>query len=115
MVRVHSSVGVAVVPWCGNLQKAEGPHHVEWTVDEDIVWGENAQPTAQARPCLRQAVDRVVMRGRLHLTPDGAAVLEMGDTQILFDLASPLPDGIDPGWVELTVDTGKVGLWPYQL
>lgn len=113
-VRVHAPVGVAVVVWCGAAEQADGQHHVEWSVDEGIFWGRNTRPTALAEPGLRQDGDEVVLRGRLDVT-GGEPVLEMGDSQILFDLAAPLPDGIDVAWVEVRVEAATVSLWPYQL
>ncbi|MFJ6793999.1 hypothetical protein [Streptomyces sp. NPDC091268] len=113
-VRVHAPVGVAVVLWCGDPQEADGNHLVEWTVDEDILWGRNTQTAALAEPGLWEDGDRVVMRGRLDLTEDGAAYLQMGDSPILFDLASPIPGGVDKTWVEITVKADKIALYPYR-
>lgn len=112
-VRVHAPVGVAVVLWCGDPQGADGSHLVEWTVDEDIIWGHNTQAAALAEPGLREEGDRVVMRGRLHLTEDGAAYLQMDDSPILFDLASPIPASVDKTWVEINVKADNVALYPY--
>ncbi|WP_405704697.1 hypothetical protein OG264_00240 [Streptomyces xanthophaeus] len=70
-VRVHAPVGVAVALWCGDPQQADGNHLVEWTVDQDILWGHNTQAAALAEPGLWEEADRVVMRGRLDLTEDG--------------------------------------------
>ncbi|MGW3326462.1 hypothetical protein [Streptomyces virginiae] len=91
-------------------------HHVEWTVDEDIVWGTNAGPARSAGPGLSQDGDRIVFQGRLSLTEDGAAFLDLGGTSILFDLAGPSPpDDVDGSWIEVRVDRGDVGVWPYRL
>ncbi|MEU8780359.1 hypothetical protein [Streptomyces sp. NPDC048637] len=114
MVRVRAPVGTVVL-WRGHPLEAEGRHHVEWTVDEDISWGRNTQSAARASPGLWQDGDRIVLRGRLDLTADGAAVLEMGDSQILFDLATPPPEPVDGTWVELRVDADGVALWPVRL
>ena len=113
-VRVHTPVGVAVVAWCGAPDQAEGRHHVEWSVDEDIYWERNTRPAALAEPGLRQDGDAVLLRGRLDAT-GGEPVLEMGGAQVLFDLAAPLPDGMDLAWVEVRVGAACVSLWPYQL
>lgn len=114
-VRVHSSVGTAVVSWRGDPQKADGRHYVEWTVDEDIGWGWNTQSAAVAEPGLRQDGDCIVLRGRLDLTDDGSGVLEMGDSQILLDLAAPVPKEIDGAWVEIRVPENSVAIWPFLL
>ncbi|MFD0574736.1 hypothetical protein ACFQ0T_42755, partial [Kitasatospora gansuensis] len=42
-VRAHTPVGSAVVVWRGDLDSAAGLHHVEWTVDEDVLWGRNTR------------------------------------------------------------------------
>jgi hypothetical protein len=113
-VRVHAPVGVAEVLWNGDPQDADGHHLIEWTVDEDIIWGRNTQLAPLAEPGLRHEGDRVVMRGRLHLTKDGAAYLQMGDSPILFDLASPVPASADGAWVEIIVEADSVALYPYR-
>ncbi|MFE9401511.1 hypothetical protein ACFYNY_07030 [Streptomyces sp. NPDC006530] len=113
-VRVHAPVGVAVVLWCGDPEEADGNHLIEWTVDEDILWGHNTQAAALPEPGLREEGDRVVMRGRLDLTEDGAAYLQLGDSPILFDLASPIPAGVDKTWVEISVKADKIALYPYR-
>ncbi|MEV5573769.1 hypothetical protein AB0L06_27320 [Spirillospora sp. NPDC052269] len=87
----------------------------EWTVDEDIRWGDNAGATTIAEPGFRRDGDKIVLRGRLHLTEDGAALLEMGDTQILFDLDVPPPRSIDQTWAEISVAADSVSIWPYQV
>ncbi|MFF1920916.1 hypothetical protein ACFVW8_10125 [Streptomyces sp. NPDC058221] len=112
-VRVHTPVGVAETLWRGDPDEADGHHLIEWTVDDAIVWGQNTQTAPLAQPGLRQEGDRVVMRGRLHLTEDGAAHLEMGGSPILFDLASPTPACADGAWVEIGVDAGSIAVYPY--
>lgn len=113
-VRVHSPLGHAEVLWCGEPEEADGRHHVEWSVDEDIRWGDNTRSSALAEPAFWQEGDQIVLRGRLHLT-DGAAALEMGDSQVLFDLAAPPPESIDRAWVEISAGADRVALWPYRL
>ncbi|MGW6878570.1 hypothetical protein ACWGHA_40330 [Streptomyces xanthophaeus] len=113
-VRVHTAIGSAMVLWHGGPQEADGQHLVEWTVDEDIHWGQNTQPASSAEAELRQEDDRVIMRGRLHLTDDGAAYLQMGHWSVLFDLASPIPSSMDESWVEISLGTESVALHPYR-
>ncbi|MGW8889243.1 hypothetical protein [Streptomyces sp. NPDC055749] len=113
-VRVHTPVGFATVLWHGDPQESDGQHLVGWTVDEDISWGRNTRSAAVAGPALRQEGDRVVMRGLLHLTEDGAAILQMGGWPILFDLGSPVPGSIDGAWVEISVEADSVALYPYR-
>ncbi|MFF2777132.1 hypothetical protein ACFVU3_19770 [Streptomyces sp. NPDC058052] len=112
VVRAHTPAGVATVLWGGGREEAEGTHVVEWTVDEDLRWGCNARPAALAEPGLRDEGDRVVLRGRLSPTEDGAAYLHVGDAPILFDLASPLPAEAHGTWVEVAVGAGSVSLHP---
>ncbi|WP_030767617.1 MULTISPECIES: hypothetical protein [unclassified Streptomyces] len=114
-VRVHTPVGFAVVLWHGDPREAGGRHLVEWTVDADLHRGRNTRPVAATEPELRQEGDRVIMRGRLHLTEDGAAHLEMGDRSVLFDLASPVPGSTDGSWVEIGVGSRDVALHPYRI
>ncbi|MFI1279443.1 hypothetical protein ACH4U5_01535 [Streptomyces sp. NPDC020858] len=113
-VRVHTPIGSAVVLWRGDLHEADGRHLIEWTVDADLHWGQNTRSAAATEPKLRQEGDRVIMRGRLHLTDDGAAYLQMGHWSVLFDLASPIPSSMDESWVEISVGTASVALHPYR-
>ncbi|MET9536868.1 hypothetical protein ABZY16_05075 [Streptomyces sp. NPDC006553] len=113
-VRVHTSIGSAVVLWCGDPREADGRHLIEWTVDADIDWGQNTGPAAATEPELRQEGERVIMRGRLHLTDEGAAHLQMGQLSVLFDLASPIPSSMHESWVEISVGTKSVALYPYR-
>ncbi|MGV9313611.1 hypothetical protein ACWDR0_15685 [Streptomyces sp. NPDC003691] len=91
-------------------------HHVEWTVDEDIAWAVNARPSTADVPELREDGDCLVFRGQLGLTGDRGAVLDVGGTPILFDLADPLPPaGIDGSWVEVRVAPTRVTVWPCEV
>ncbi|WP_308315693.1 hypothetical protein [Streptomyces sp. ISL-100] len=91
-------------------------HHVEWIVDEDMTWASNTTPAASASSAVGEEGDRLVLRGRLSLAGDKAAFLEVGGSQVLFDLADPLPpDGADGTWVEVRVRRDSVSLWPYQV
>ncbi|MFJ2174969.1 hypothetical protein ACIOHE_19000 [Streptomyces sp. NPDC087851] len=113
-IRVHTPIGSAVVLWRGDLQEADGQHLIEWTVDADLHWGQNTRPAAATEPELWQEGDRVIMRGHLHLTDDGAAYLQMGHWSVLFDLTSPIPSSMDESWVEINVGTESVALHPYR-
>ncbi|MFJ5552788.1 hypothetical protein [Streptomyces sp. NPDC093225] len=113
-VRVHTPIGSAVVLWRGDPRGAEGRHLVEWTVDEDLHWGRNTRPASHAAAELRQAGDRVVVRGLLRLTEDGAACLQMSHWALLFDLASPVPSSAEGSWVEIRVGSERVALYPYR-
>ncbi|MET8632703.1 hypothetical protein ABZX69_06990 [Streptomyces sp. NPDC004074] len=116
LVRVHSVVGTAVAHWQGTPEAVGREHHVEWTVDEDIAWAGNTRPGAVATSELREDGDRIVFRGQLSLTEDGGAVLDVGGTLILFDLAGPpLPDGVGGSWVEVRVAQEHVTVWPYDV
>ncbi|BDM70305.1 hypothetical protein HEK616_37920 [Streptomyces nigrescens] len=104
-----------MVRWPGAPEDVERGHHVEWTVEEDIAWAGNTRPTADTTPALHEDGDQIVLRGRLNLTGDGAAFLDLGSgTQILFDLADPPPpDEVHGTWVEIRVRRESVSLWPY--
>jgi hypothetical protein len=104
-----------VVLWGGDPREADGQHLVEWTVDEDIHWGQNTHPASPAEPELRQEGDQVIMRGLLHLTEDGAAYLQMGHWSVLFDLASPVPVSRDNSWVQISARSDSITLYPYQI
>ncbi|MCX5395998.1 hypothetical protein [Streptomyces sp. NBC_00102] len=113
-VRVRSEVGGAVALWCGDPTDVGREHHVEWTVDDDVTWGGNTLPAAVPSPALSEDGGQVVFRGRLALPGDGGAVLEVGDAQILFDVAGPPPPvAADGGWVEIRVERDSVSLYPY--
>ncbi|MFJ9030410.1 hypothetical protein ACIRQP_18155 [Streptomyces sp. NPDC102274] len=106
MVQVHSPIGSAVVRWHGDPQEADGRHYIEWTVDEDIHCGQNTWPATLPEPGIRQEATRVVFRGRLRLIEDGATVLDLGDSQVLFDLGSPPPPASTaPGWRSMSKQT----------
>ncbi|MFI6571401.1 hypothetical protein [Nocardia fluminea] len=113
-VRVHTPMGVVEVLWRGDPQERDGCHHIEWTVDEEICWGRNAEPSTVPEPGLRQEGGRVIMRGQLHVDEDGGVDLQVGDSSILFDLASPIPAGADRRWVEVNVAAETVSLYPFQ-
>ncbi len=112
---VRTSFGHTAVRWCGDRAAESGEYHVEWTIDEDIVWGQNAKPAVGIGPGLRTGGHCVVLRGRLSLTEDGAAVMDLDGTNILLDLADPLPEDVGDTWVELFIEREKVSLYPYEL
>ncbi|WP_223243924.1 hypothetical protein [Streptomyces sp. CBMA156] len=115
LAQVKTAFGHTAVRWCGDPAAGPGEYHVEWTVDEDIAWGRNAKPAAGSGPEVRQGGHCVVLRGRLNSTEDGAALFDLDGTQILLDLAAPLPEGVGGTWVELYVEREKIALYPYQL
>ncbi|MFI2077624.1 hypothetical protein [Streptomyces triculaminicus] len=104
-----------MVQWCGNPAAADGPYYVEWTIDEEIVWGRNASPAALTRPRVSSEGSQVCLRGRLVLEMDGVAVLELAGSQILLDTAGPLPTETDGTWVELHFERDHVTVYPYEL
>ncbi|MBC9715054.1 hypothetical protein H9Y04_21110 [Streptomyces sp. TRM66268-LWL] len=115
LAQIQTSFGRTAVRWCGAEDAAPGPYHVEWTVDAEIDWGRNAKPAAGCGPGGRPGGHCVILRGRLNPTPDGAAVLELGDSTILLDLTDPLPEEIAGTWVELFLEREKISLYPYTL
>ncbi|GGX75771.1 hypothetical protein [Streptomyces hiroshimensis] len=114
-VRVHSAIGTAVVSWHGDPDETDGQHHVEWTVDEDLHWGENIRLSALAEPWLGQDGNHVILRGRINVSEADIAVLEVEGSLIMFGLAAPLPEGIAAPWVEIRVAAAGVSLYPVQL
>jgi hypothetical protein len=112
---VRTSFGHTAVRWCGDRAAEPGEYHVEWTIDEDIVWGRNAKPAAGSGPGLWTGGHCVALRGRLSLTEDGGALLDLDGTTILLDLADQLPEGVAGTWVELFIEREKIALYPYEL
>ncbi|WP_162625055.1 hypothetical protein [Streptomyces cadmiisoli] len=104
-----------MVLWGGDPREADGQHLVEWTVDEDIHWGQNTGPASSVGPELRQEAHQVIMSGLLHLTDDGAACLQLGHWSVLFDLASPVPDSLDGSWVQISVGSASVSVYPFRI
>ncbi|MFJ9455481.1 hypothetical protein ACIRST_10415 [Kitasatospora sp. NPDC101447] len=120
-VRVRSAVGSAVVIWRGAAEAVGREHHVEWTVDEDVVWAGNAWPSLSATPEVREDGDHTVLRGVLSLDEDGVADLDVGGALIMFEIAEagggrpPLPDGVDGSWVEVRVARDRTAVWPFEV
>ncbi|MFI7548054.1 hypothetical protein, partial [Actinoplanes sp. NPDC049599] len=54
LVQVRTSFGHTAVRWCGAPDIPSGRYHVEWTIDEEIVWGQNARPADEASSGLEQ-------------------------------------------------------------
>ncbi|MBT2386545.1 hypothetical protein [Streptomyces sp. ISL-11] len=104
-----------MVLWRDGPESADHRHHVEWTVDEDILWGRNTQAAALAEPGLWQERDHVVLRGRLALHDDDVATLEVCGAHVMFDVAAPLPEGSDGAWVEIRVETDSVALCSFEI
>ncbi|MEH0653020.1 hypothetical protein QA995_26970 [Streptomyces scabiei] len=115
LAQVRTGFGHTGVRWCGDRAAEPGAYHVEWSIDEDIVWGRNAKPAAGVGPGLRTGGHCVVLRGRLILKEDGAALLDLDGSTVLLDLVEPLPDGVAGSWVELFIDRNNVALHPYEL
>jgi hypothetical protein len=114
LAQIKTPIGHTAVPWCGDPDALPGQYDVEWTVDEEISWGGNAKP-GNAPPAVRQGGHCVVLRGRIDLTVDGAAILDLGGSQILLDLSSPIPADVSGTWVELYLRRENIALCPYEL
>ncbi|MFD6973292.1 hypothetical protein [Streptomyces sp. NPDC059979] len=116
LAQIRTPFGGTMVRWCGDQAAEPGAYHVEWTVDEDIVWGQNVKPAAESGPGVRSGGHCVVLRGRLlGPTEDGVAVLDLDGTLILLDVAEPLPEDAAHVWVELFIEREKIALYPYVL
>lgn len=92
-----------------------GYHHVEWEIDEEIVWGVNAKSASEPAAGLRQGGHCVVVRGRLEVATDGAAVLDLAGEQVLLDLAGPVPAEVAGTWIELFIQSEHLAVYPYRL
>lgn len=115
LVQIRTSFGHTAVRWCGVPDIPSGQYPVEWTIDEKIVWGQNARPADETSSGLEQGGHCVIVRGRLKLTIDGAAILELGGDQILLDVVGPIPTATDGSWVNLYLQRENIALYPYEL
>ncbi|MEV6839053.1 hypothetical protein AB0N17_31845 [Streptomyces sp. NPDC051133] len=115
LAQIRTPFGRTAVRWCGDQTAVPGEYHVEWTVDQDIVWGKNVKPADDSGPGVRPGGHCVVLRGRLDPTENGAAVLDLHGTLILLDVADQLPDHVAHTWVDLFVEREKISLHPYEL
>ncbi|MFD7694641.1 hypothetical protein [Streptomyces sp. NPDC059805] len=108
LAAARTSFGHAAVRWRGSRAAEPGEYHVEWAIDEDIIWGHNAKPAIESGPGLRTGGHCVVLQDR-------AALLDFAGTKVLPDLADPLPEDVADTWVELFIDSDKVSVYPYVL
>ncbi|MFE9426868.1 hypothetical protein ACFYNO_28335 [Kitasatospora sp. NPDC006697] len=119
LARVRTPLGPAVAVWHGAPDARLGPHHVEWTLDEELELGRNAVPAGEALPGVRVAGERLLLRGQLLAPWEGTAVLDLGGEPVLVDLAgaasSADPALAEGSWVELTVEVERVWLYPFTL
>jgi hypothetical protein len=88
---------------------------VEWTIDEPVVWGRNMRPADETAPAVEQGGHCVIVRGRLDVTADAAAVLDLAGDQILLDTAGPIPSEAAGAWVNLYLQRENVAFYPYDL
>ena len=112
---IRTPFGHTAVPWHGAPDAAAGQYHVEWTIDEEIIWGRNAKPAAGTAAALGQEGHCVIIRGRLNLTLDGAAFLNVDGEQIQLDLANPIPTEASEMWIDLHLQRENIALYPYDL
>lgn len=77
--------------------------------------GTNAKPASEAAAGLRQRGHCVIVRGRLDITVDGAAVLDLAGSAILLDLAVPVSTEVASTWIELFIQRENIALYPYIL
>ncbi|WP_172384251.1 hypothetical protein [Streptomyces sp. MNP-20] len=115
LVAVTTSFGSAVVGWHGTAHSMAGEYGVEWTVEQDLAWNDNAHPASTPGPGLSAQDSTVMLRGRLDLTPDGAAILDVDGSLVLFDLTHPVPQSVNGTWIEIHCHRDAVYLTPYTL
>ncbi|XVU28050.1 hypothetical protein ACQPZJ_13695 [Actinoplanes sp. CA-054009] len=115
VVQVQTPVGRTAVPWRGAPDAVLGQYHVEWTIDMEISWGQNAKPATDPGPAIFAGSHFVVFRGRLGLAHDGAGVLDLDGSIILLDFAEPPPAATDASWVQIYVPHEDVQLHPLEL
>ncbi|MBO0517210.1 hypothetical protein [Streptomyces beijiangensis] len=113
MAEVRTPVGDLTAHWCGKPDDAPGTYTVEWTIDTELAWGQNARPSPTPGPALLTGGGCTVRRGQLDVTVDGIGVLHLGDTSVLLDLAAPLPQSAVATWVDFEVTPEEIGLYPY--
>ncbi|WP_328473682.1 hypothetical protein OHA21_13145 [Actinoplanes sp. NBC_00393] len=68
-----------------------------------------------ASPAIGMDADMVVLRGRLAAQPDEVAVLDLGETSVLLDLAGPVPPPAWNSWVECRAPSRAVEIYPCEL
>jgi hypothetical protein len=78
MAEIRTPVGDLTAHWCGKPDDAPGTYTVEWTIDTELAWGQNAHPAPAPGPALLTDGDHTVLRGRLDVTVDGIGVLHLG-------------------------------------
>lgn len=117
LARVRTPLGEVTARWAGDPAAEPGEYQVEWTVDEDLVWGRNAEAAApEDRTGVREGGHgTVVLWGWLDAEEDGSLVLRLGEALVQLDAAGVVPGGVMPGWVRLRLDRGQVVLYPYHL
>ena len=115
LAQIRTSFGHTAVRWCGAPNITSGQYHVEWTIDEEIAWGLNSRPASETSPALEQGGHCVIVRGRLTLTTDGAAVLDLDGDQILLDVVGHIPAAADGSWMNFYLHREDIALYPYQL
>ncbi|MFF3286490.1 hypothetical protein [Streptomyces sp. NPDC003023] len=115
LAQVQSPYGRTAVRWCGEPTAKPGGYHVEWNVDKELVWGQNAKPAATTGPGIRAGGHCVILQGLLSIEEDGAAILDLGGSLILLDITGEVPESASGTWVELWVEREAIGLYPYTL
>ncbi|MEU0368699.1 hypothetical protein ABZ070_00265 [Streptomyces sp. NPDC006283] len=115
LAQIRTPYGSTAVRWRGDPAAEPGEVHVEWTVDEDFRWGQNAKPAAASGPDIRAGGHCVILQGLLSVEEDGATVMDLGGSLILLDITGPLPENASGAWIELWVEREKISLYPYVL
>ncbi|MGW1772688.1 hypothetical protein [Streptomyces sp. NPDC002104] len=117
VAHVRTPLGEVSAVWCGDPSAEPGRYRVEWTVDEELTWGENTWPAEpESGPGIHQdAQGAITLRGRLDAEEDGVFVLRLGADLLLLEAAVPLPGPAVARWVQLRCPREAVSLHPYGL
>ncbi|MFZ3474561.1 hypothetical protein ACODT3_03275 [Streptomyces sp. 4.24] len=115
---VRTPFGEITAAWRGDPAAEPGDYHVEWTIDEELDWGRNAEPARppgpERGPEVRAGEHGVVsLRGWLDVEEDGGLTFRLGGSLVLLEAAGPLPAGVVPGWVRVWFERERVELFPY--
>ncbi|WP_139372480.1 hypothetical protein [Pseudomonas fluorescens] len=105
----QTSFGIGKTQWSGPGLKMGEPLDVELDLDEIFSWNRNIFPTHEVTSRISIVGNSTYITAELaHLTGDDCAALKLGNSIILIELDSPLPQ--QSGFVEIRATT--IHLYP---